>query len=146
MKYVLARVSFLIAWTTQHIHAEEHLSYGVDCSFPIHSKSFRCDDILGDRYQVYEDYMDGCRKRYGRKANRCDESENDRIAMNVRQPQSMVVRKYMKEIRSAHVLPDDSFKMFRPNKTELHRNRLFEGSSTERNHGVAQRLLAQEQS
>jgi hypothetical protein len=65
--------------------------YGVDCSFPIHSKEWRCGDTLGNRNPMYEDFMEGCRKKYGRKgAARCDQTENDRIEMNVRQPQSMV--------------------------------------------------------
>ena len=63
--------------------------FGVDCSFPIHYKSLRCGDILGDRRKVYEDYMAGCRERYGDLS--CDNYENDRIEMSLRQPQSMVV-------------------------------------------------------
>lgn len=64
--------------------------YGVDCSFPIHSKDFKCGDVLGDRKKFYEDFMEGCRKFYGDKASRCDRTEEDRIIMSQRQPQSMV--------------------------------------------------------
>lgn len=64
--------------------------FGVDCSFPIHSKDFQCGDLLGDRKQFYENFMQGCRDFYGKKGSRCDSTENDRIRMNMRQPQSMV--------------------------------------------------------
>lgn len=65
--------------------------YGVDCSFPIHSKDWKCGDLLGARKQFYEDFMQGCRDHYeGSRANRCDTTEDDRIAMILRQPQSMV--------------------------------------------------------
>ena len=71
-------------------HVEAQASYGVDCSFPVHSKEFKCGDLLGDRQSVYEEFMEGCRQHYGSKANRCDITEEDRIAMSIRQPQSMV--------------------------------------------------------
>mmetsp|Transcript_12472 Transcript_12472/g.34630 ORF Transcript_12472/g.34630 Transcript_12472/m.34630 type:complete len:441 (+) Transcript_12472:350-1672(+) len=81
-------------------HAKEEVpsvvvaDYGVDCSFPIHSKEFKCDYEkygLGDRKKFYEDFMQGCRDYYGpRKAIRCDTTEEDRIEMSIRQPQSMV--------------------------------------------------------
>jgi prolyl 4-hydroxylase len=80
-------ISAFLAWST--VLAQE-ANYGVDCSFPVHSKDFRCGDLLGDRKKIYEDFMEGCRKHYGRKAGRCDQTEDDRIAMSVRQPQSMV--------------------------------------------------------
>ena len=65
--------------------------YGVDCSFPIHSKELKCGDLLGtDRMKVYEEFMQGCRDFYGKKGNRCDSTEEDRIEMSLRQPQSMV--------------------------------------------------------
>ena len=65
--------------------------YGVDCTFPIHSKDLKCGDRFGDRQKVYDDFMQGCRDHYrGRKAIRCDNTEDDRIEMSVRQPQSMV--------------------------------------------------------
>ncbi|GAX21453.1 hypothetical protein FisN_10Hu032 [Fistulifera solaris] len=81
---------FLILLTIFAVHIQAQASYGVDCSFPIHGKDFRCGDLLGDRHNFYEHFMEGCRKHYGSKANRCDVTENDRIAMSIRQPQSMV--------------------------------------------------------
>jgi hypothetical protein len=65
-------------------------SYGLDCSFPIHSKALSCGDLLGDRQGVYDNFMDGCRNHYGEE---CNYEEDTRIAMNIRQPQSMVVRR-----------------------------------------------------
>jgi hypothetical protein len=66
-------------------------TYGVDCSFPIHSKEFRCGNLLGDRKKVYDEYMEGCREFYGSKGKRCSPNEEDRLEMSLRQPQSMVV-------------------------------------------------------
>lgn len=62
--------------------------YGVDCSFPIFSKELNCDNL--DRKEFYDNFMEGCRKHYGKRANRCDTTETDRIEMSVRQPRSMV--------------------------------------------------------
>ena len=64
--------------------------YGVDCSFPIHSNEWKCGDLLGDRKKFYEDFMEGCRRKHGKKGWRCDETEADRLVMSLRQPQSMV--------------------------------------------------------
>jgi prolyl 4-hydroxylase len=64
--------------------------YGVDCSFPIHSKDLRCGDRLGDRKKVYEEFMQGCRDFYGKRGRMCDSSEEGRIEMSIRQPRSMV--------------------------------------------------------
>jgi len=86
-------------------------SYGTDLSFPMHSASVSTNypwlphnkcinnptpeeyvgmplQVLGDKQSVYENYVEGCRKRYP--GNECDVCEETRIAMNVRQPQSMV--------------------------------------------------------
>jgi prolyl 4-hydroxylase len=82
---------FLTLVTSAFLSADG-ADYGVDCSFPIHSKDFQCGDLLGDRKAVYEEYMQGCREKWGEKgAARCDLSETDRLEMSRRQPQSMVV-------------------------------------------------------
>ena len=66
--------------------------YGVDCSFPIHSVKSSCGNLLGDRRAVYEEYMKGCREKWGASgARRCDSNELDRLEMSRRQPQSMHV-------------------------------------------------------
>lgn len=64
--------------------------YGPDCSFPIHHKELSCGDLLGDRTAFYENYIEGCRKFYGKKGARCDFTEEERIRMSRRQPKSMV--------------------------------------------------------
>ena len=64
--------------------------YGLDCSFPIHNRELSCGDLLGDRDAFYEDYVQGCRDYYGKKGHRCDITEQERLKMSVRQPQSMV--------------------------------------------------------
>ena len=72
------------------VHRGQSVEYGVDCTWPVHSKELRCGDLLGDRMTPYENFMEGCRKFYGKKGDRCDSVEQDRIEMSVRQPQSMV--------------------------------------------------------
>jgi len=65
--------------------------YGVDCSFPLHYNNFKyrsaCNNHLGNRYNLYKEFMWGCRALKG---VLCDHTENDRIDMNLRQPQSLV--------------------------------------------------------
>lgn len=63
--------------------------YGVDCSFPIHNREYKCDH-LGDKKKLYEDYMQGCRDYYGKKGEICDITENERMDMNQFQPHSMI--------------------------------------------------------
>lgn len=78
--------------------------YGVDCSFPIHSKELSCGDLLGDRKAVYEEYMQGCREQWGVKgAARCDMNEKDRLEMSRRQPQSMVVSETHQTVNSSRL-------------------------------------------
>ncbi|CAB9496503.1 Ankyrin Repeat [Seminavis robusta] len=88
--------------------------YGVDVSYPMHyqevSKNYHwlphnLDSSLevppehrdrpvqrfGDRQTAYDKLIQGCDDHYGPKNGfRCYENEKDRIAMNLRQPQSMV--------------------------------------------------------
>lgn len=65
--------------------------YGVDCSWPIHTLAFRrtqqCGNLLGDRVGLYGDFMKGCRAQFG---TRCDDTEFDRVAQAIQQPQSMI--------------------------------------------------------
>lgn len=87
-------------------------SYGVDVSFPMHHEqvsvnfdylphnalpslyptpvSYRGMPIqpLGDRQEVYNRYLKGCQVRYSDQS--CRDYERDRVAMNIRQPQSMI--------------------------------------------------------
>lgn len=70
--------------------AQDDADYGVDCSFPIHSYDWKCGDKLGNRQKIYEEFMAGCYEKHGSKGWRCKETEDDRLAMSLRQPQSMV--------------------------------------------------------
>ncbi len=45
---------------------------------------------LGNRQDFYDTFMEGCRHHEAAEHAACDETEADRIAMNLRQPQSMV--------------------------------------------------------
>lgn len=80
-------------------------AYGVDVSFPIHHASVSTNfpwllnssnqssqplQVLGDRQSFYDDFLRRCRQIDGRS---CDETENTRIEMNLKQPASMVVSK-----------------------------------------------------
>ena len=70
-------------------------TYGLDCSFPIHQKVLgtpeNCGGLEG-RQEIYDEYMAGCRDHYdhGSGEGECDWTEDDRLAMTIRQPQSMV--------------------------------------------------------
>ncbi len=70
--------------------AKESPEYGADVSFPIHHLTMH-EGPLGNRNKIYDEFMEGCRKHYGKKAISCDMGELDRLAMSRRQPQSMVV-------------------------------------------------------
>ena len=93
---------------------DDPVEYGVDVSFPMHHekissnypwlphnldpslptpKEFQDQVIqpLGNREKFYENFLDACVKHYGAKGTRCIANENDRIAMSLRQPQSMQV-------------------------------------------------------
>ena len=84
-------IAFAVLAAPRAVVGGQNSDYGVDCSFPIHSKEWRCDDLLGDREQFYEDFMQGCHDHYGgSKAKHCNTTEDDRIEMSLRQPQSMV--------------------------------------------------------
>mmetsp|Transcript_4391 Transcript_4391/g.12590 ORF Transcript_4391/g.12590 Transcript_4391/m.12590 type:complete len:419 (+) Transcript_4391:2024-3280(+) len=80
--------SFLLAALASPILSED---FGLDCSWPVHNTESSCGDLLGDRFAVYEEYLEGCRQQWGAKgAKRCDSAEIDRLEMSRRQPQSMV--------------------------------------------------------
>lgn len=100
---------------------ETPVSYGVDVSFPMHhskvSDNFAWlphnvdpgrNDVppeyqdmvvqpLGDKNKEYNDFLNGCKEKWGNTgAHRCQQNENDRIAMTLRQPQSMQVRYFFR--------------------------------------------------
>lgn len=96
MKYIPSTLFALVAasfcgYAAVEGRIPESTSYGVDVSFPIHSQNVAPieENPLGNRAAAYEEFIKGCRKYYGRKSARCDQTEKDRIAMSLRQPQSM---------------------------------------------------------
>jgi len=91
------------------------IDYGVDVSYPIHHVNVSTNyawlphnldpslptppeyegmvvQPLGDKQTMYNNLIDGCRQFYeaSGKAERCDDSEADRVQMSLRQPQGMV--------------------------------------------------------
>jgi hypothetical protein len=108
--------------TAQHDNNHDHLptgivraEYGVDVSFPMHygtvsqnypwlahnvDPSVRTPrelkgvpiQPLGDRQKFYDDFLQSCVDAFKPRSERCRINEQDRIAMSLRQPQSMQVR------------------------------------------------------
>lgn len=99
---------------------ETPVDYGVDVSFPMHHSkvsdnyawlphnrdplhndvpaSFKDMVVqpLGDKQKEYDEFLNGCKEKWGASgAQRCQQNEDDRIAMTLRQPQSMQVRKIL---------------------------------------------------
>ena len=86
------RFTLTLLFTTAIGVAKAQGDYGLDCSWPIHDTELNCGSLLGDRQAVHEEYMEGCKQKWGsRGAQRCDFNEKDRLEMSRRQPQSMVV-------------------------------------------------------
>ena len=88
--------------------------YGVDVSYPIHHANTSRNyawlphnldpslpvppeyegmviQPLGEKQSFYENLINGCRIHYGNKGDRCDNIEEERVAMSLRQPRGMVV-------------------------------------------------------
>jgi hypothetical protein len=87
--------------------------YGVDVSWPIHRTWISTNydwlphnvdpennptpeeykdmpvQVLGDRQKFYDDFLQGCRDKYGKYGTACDSTERDRVEMSLRQPTSM---------------------------------------------------------
>lgn len=65
-------------------------TYGLDVSFPALQDVVQQEgNPLGNRHQVYLDYMEGCRR--ANDGDACDRYEHQRMLMNRRQPVSMEV-------------------------------------------------------
>ncbi len=78
--------------------AQQQQEYGVDVSFPMHyprittdPSNGQLDASAGNRQEFYDRYLEGCRDFYGSDGDECLKTEEDRIAMNYWQPQSMQV-------------------------------------------------------
>lgn len=87
---VIAKVLALVILLVVQVEVNA-ADYGVDCSFPIHSRNLKCGNLLGNRSTFYEHFMSGCREFYGNRGNRCDITEQDRIDMSIRQVSLYVV-------------------------------------------------------
>ena len=90
---IVALAGFIqtVSSTSQIKNALGQDSYGVDVSFPVHYLKF-VDGPLGHKQKMYDDFMAGCRAQYSNSPQACDITEEDRVAMSVRQPASMQVR------------------------------------------------------
>ena len=91
---VLIVLSLLkIACAEQETAAEtpETPSYGVDVSFPMqHAQVTDMERPFGDSVMpFYNKFLQGCRKFYEEKSERCEESELSRLNLNSRQPPVM---------------------------------------------------------
>jgi len=108
---VVEALLVLLCGLSMMVNSQGH-EYGVDVSFPMHHEKVSTnydwlthnlyDDVptpkqykdmvvqpLGDREKIYNHMIEGCVKFYGDKGYRCLEYERDRVAMSLRQPQSM---------------------------------------------------------
>jgi hypothetical protein len=65
--------------------------YGVDVTWPMHYETLRSHPDFEGQQKKYDDFMESCRQYYKDAADRCNHWEVERLAMNLRQPQSMVV-------------------------------------------------------
>lgn len=63
--------------------------YGVDESWPMMHSSWK--PLSDERRTTYENFMNGCRESYMNRPGLCDDNEQQRLDMTLRQPQSMVV-------------------------------------------------------
>ena len=104
--------SILEAKSIESGRKDEPVEYGVDISFPMHYATISNNyawlkhntdpntptpeeykdmpiQPLGDRAKFYQDFLSSCEKHFGKKGARCVQNEKDRIAMSLRQPQSM---------------------------------------------------------
>ena len=66
------------------------LEHNMDPSLPVPDKyKDMVPQPLGDRQSVYDEYYQGCLDTFQKKGKRCQQNELDRVAMTLRQPQSM---------------------------------------------------------
>ena len=88
--YFVTLVSVLVLSNTILVLSQQHEIYGTQCSFAITGPNLdACDpELLDQRQSFYDEYMEGCYRNANKDV--CDENEKDRLAMNARQPQSMV--------------------------------------------------------
>jgi len=109
---LFAQCFFLGAAISLAAARDEPVEYGVDVSFPMHHAEVSTNypwlphnmdssipvpeeyqdmvpQPLGDKTSFYRDFLQGCIDKFGKKGKRCTQNELDRVAMTLRQPQSM---------------------------------------------------------
>ena len=80
----------ILLFTTSIITITTAVDYGVDVSFPMHNPTINnTGNILPDRQEIYDHYMEGCRKLYTKPRGICNDSEEGRVNMSLSQPKSM---------------------------------------------------------
>lgn len=112
MKFHGLKCLFLAAVASLVVAEDEPVEYGVDVSFPMHyfdvstnypwlphnvdpslpvPEEYRdmVPQPLGNKKDFYKDFIQGCIDKFGKKGARCTQNELDRVAMTLRQPQSM---------------------------------------------------------
>lgn len=112
MKLPGLKFLFLAALLSLVAAKDEPVEYGVDVSFPMQyvepSTNYpwlphnmdpsvpvpeeykdMVPQPLGNKQEFYRNYVQGCRDAFGKKGSRCNQNELDRVAMTLRQPQSM---------------------------------------------------------
>lgn len=112
--------------------------YGADCSWPIFSTNFSCNDRIGDRESVYHDFIDKCHAYGDPKGKKlCDRTERDRLEMNARQPKAIVVRAFVgRKVKSLQCRTSDTSILSHYSLVELHRHWIYKDQSTKRSHGL----------
>ena len=112
--YTLSFVAMMLVLSCFSSKSVVAIEYGVDISFPMHhgNVSINYDSLphnvlptlypmphlyedmplqpLGNRQRLYNEFMEGCVHKFSKSSAACWEMEQDRIAMNLRQPQSMI--------------------------------------------------------
>jgi len=96
-------VSTNYAWLPHHVDPENNPTPPEYEGMPIQP--------LGDMKKKYDDYIQGCVEYYGEKGDRCTEGEQGRVAMSLRQPQSM--RNYTEMGYTKIRAPDHVFKLLK---------------------------------
>ena len=80
----------IVLSNTFTVSSEQQEIYGTQCSFAVTSMNLDgCDpEILDHRQTFYDDFMESCYHHYSKED--CMDVEKTRLAMNIRQPQSMI--------------------------------------------------------